>query len=156
MMNKQMSPSELEGHILDFLKEHKSAALATCINNIPRSSPVQYFMGKDMDIYILSAGGEKFKAIAQNSNVCLLVNTEYINHRQIKGVQVFGQAITTMDNAELYKEAKEYCPEPYLMEHEKDILKVIKIVPKEIVYLDALENGDRTKQILKKREVVLQ
>ncbi|WZL74385.1 pyridoxamine 5'-phosphate oxidase family protein [Clostridiaceae bacterium 35-E11] len=155
-MNKQMSPSELERHILDFLKEHKSAALATCMNNIPRSSPVQYFMGKDMEMYILSAGGEKFKAIAQNPNVCLLVNTEYINYRQIKGVQVFGQAVTSMDKIDLYQEAQAYCPEPYLMEHERDNLKVIKIIPKEIVYLDALEKGDRTKQVLKTHEVVLQ
>ncbi len=74
-MNRLMDPVELKEHIREFLKEHRQASLATCLNNIPRSSPVQYFLGADLDIYIISAGGEKFKAIAENPTVCLLVNT---------------------------------------------------------------------------------
>ncbi|MGY0372807.1 pyridoxamine 5'-phosphate oxidase family protein [Clostridium sp. JNZ J1-5] len=147
-MNKQMSYSELKDHILEFLREHKSAALATSMDEIPRCSPVQYFLGKDMDIYILSAGGDKFKNIEENSNVCLLVNTEYINYRKIKGVQIFGKATICKQDIKVLEESEKYCPDRYLVEEETEFLRAIKIVPEEIVYLNSLKNGDRTKQIL--------
>lgn len=147
-----MSTEELREHIEEFLLEHRSAALATCKDNVPRSSPVQYFVGKDLNVYITSAGGEKFDAIASNPNVCLLVNTEYINYRKIKGVQIFGKATTSLEDPELFTESKAYCPEPCLMDNEKEKLKVIKIAPEKIVYLDSLEDGDRTKQVLDLQE----
>ncbi|WP_432664686.1 pyridoxamine 5'-phosphate oxidase family protein [Wukongibacter baidiensis] len=152
-MHKEMTSSELKGEILDFLKEHKSASLATSLNGVPRSSPVQYFLGDNMDIYILSAGGDKFKAIEENHNVCLLVNTEYLNYRRIKGVQVFGNATTSVEDNALKNEAHKYCFDHY--QHEKDNLKVIKITPSEVVYLDSLEEGNRTKQILKNNQVLI-
>lgn len=151
-MNKQMSSEELKQHVIGFLKEHKDAALATCMNNVPRCSPVQYFLGDNMTMYILSAGGEKFKAIDKNKNVCLLVNTEYLTYRKIKGIQVFGTAETSESNSSLLIEAKRFSPEPYIIESKSAELKVIKITPEEIVYLDALETGDRTKQVLKLKE----
>ncbi|MEG6614317.1 pyridoxamine 5'-phosphate oxidase family protein [Pseudoclostridium thermosuccinogenes] len=154
-MNKQYSPEELKEEIISFLKEHKDGSLATCMNNMPRSSPVQYFLGDDLNIYILSAGGEKFKAIRQNPNVCLLVNTEYINYRKIKGVQIFGKAITSLEDSQLLDEASRYCQEPWLINNEKGRLNAIKIVPEEIVYLNSLEEGDRTKQILKGNQVMV-
>jgi len=147
-MNDRMTAEELKQEILEFLKEHKEGALATCLNNVPRSSPVQYFVGDNFNIYIASAGGEKFKAIQQNPNVCLLVNTNYINYRQIKGVQIFGKATTSINNPILYDEAKKYHPDPYQLEHERRELKIIKIEPEEIVYLDSIGDGNRTKQIL--------
>jgi len=154
-MNKQLSPNELKQKIIGFLREHKEGSLATCMNNIPRSSPVQYFLGDDLNIYIQSAGGEKFNAIRQNPNVCLLVNTEYINYRKIKGVQIFGTATTSLDDERLFAEALRHCPEPWLMNSEGNKLNIIKIVPTEIVYLDSLQDGDRTKQILKQDQVLI-
>ncbi|AKL97094.1 hypothetical protein CACET_c36630 [Clostridium aceticum] len=155
-MDKKMAPLELRQHIVEFLREHKSASLATCKDGIARCSPVQYFLGKETDIYILSAGGEKFKAIQQNPNVCLLVNTEYINHRRIKGVQVFGEARICAQDKKIFEEAMKYNPDNEIVEFKGDQLKAIKIVPKEVVYLDSLEKGDRTKQILRHEEVFLQ
>lgn len=153
--NVEMSPTELKGHIISFLKEHKSASLATIMDNNPRCSPVQYFMGNDMDIYIISAGGDKFKAIEENPNVCLLVNTEYINYRKIKGVQVFGDASTSLQNNNLIAEAMEHSPEPYLIEGQGESIKVIKIKPNSIVYLNSLNSGNRTKQILEQDRIII-
>ncbi|MBU5311712.1 pyridoxamine 5'-phosphate oxidase family protein [Tissierella carlieri] len=154
MNNKKVSAEELKIMIAEFLKEHKEGSLATCMNNIPRSSPVQYFVGDNMNIFILSAGGEKFNAIAENPNVCLLVNTDYINYRQIRGVQIFGTAVTSLMDNGIFGEAKDQYSDSYVMEKEKDI-KVIKIVPEEIVYLDSLGDGDRTKQILRYNNVII-
>lgn len=150
-----MTTQELKNNILMFLKENKSGSLGTCLNNIPRSSPVQYVVSDNMEVYIISAGGDKFNAIAENSNVCLLVHTDYINYRQIKGVQVFGKATTSMENPGLFHEAKRYHPDSYQLDHEKNNLKIIKIEPTEIVYLDSLGDGDRTKQILRNGEVMI-
>lgn len=154
-MNQKMTPMELREEIIDFLKEHKDASLATCLNIVPRSSPVQYFLGDDLEIYILSAGGSKFEALQKNPNACLLVHTEYHSYRRIKGVQVFGKAVTSLENPHLFDEAKRFSPDPHLMEAERENLKVIKIIPDEIVYLNSLEDGDRTKQILRNNQVIV-
>lgn len=141
-----MAYEQLEFFIKEFLKEHKSASLATCLNNVPRSSPVQYYMGEGLDIYIPSAGGQKFKAIERNSTICLLVNTEYIDYRKIKGVQIFGKANTSLQDKGLINEAKSYIPNAHSLEEDK--LQVIKIIPEEIIYLDSIEKGERIKQVL--------
>ena len=54
------------------------------------------------------------------------------------------------------KELKEKIVD-FLKEHknEKTKLHVIKIIPTEIVYLDSLKDGDRTKQILKQDQVLI-
>lgn len=152
-MEKRLNTSELKQKIKSFLNEHSLASLATCGNNMPRCSPVQYFTGSEMNIYVMSCGGDKFNNIQDNPNVCLLVNTEYLDYKKIKGVQVFGRAHTSLKHSELIDEAKEFAPHKQLLEIQKDYINIIKIVPDEIVYLDAL-NGDRTKQILINDEVI--
>jgi nitroimidazol reductase NimA-like FMN-containing flavoprotein (pyridoxamine 5'-phosphate oxidase superfamily) len=144
---------EFKTEVNEFLREHKDGSLATTLDNIPRSSPVQYFVGNDLDLYVLSAGGEKFASIEQNPNVCLLVNSDYLNYRQIKGVQIFGTATTSLMDDKLFEEASTYYPDKYIMDHEKNRLKVIKIKPQEMVYLDSLIDGDRTKQVFKNNNV---
>ena len=69
-MTKLMKPDDLRRHIKNFLSSNRYGSLATCMNDIPRSSPVQYFLGQDLETYILSAGGTKFQNISHNPNVC--------------------------------------------------------------------------------------
>lgn len=154
-MNKIMHPRELREHIREFLKGMTDGSLATCIEGMPRSSPVQYFLGQDLDIYILSAGGEKFRSIEKNPRVCLLVCTDYTDYTRIKGVQIFGEAETSEYNESILIEAEEFCPDYHVLQRIKDNIKAIKIVPEEIVYLNSLEDGDRTKQILTKEHITV-
>jgi uncharacterized pyridoxamine 5'-phosphate oxidase family protein len=148
-MTKLMKPDDLRRHIKNFLSSNRYGSLATCMNDIPRSSPVQYFLGQDLETYILSAGGTKFQNISHNPNVCLLVNTEYTDYIRIEGVQVFGKAVTSDEEQGLIHEALEFCPDWHTIKTLKDKIKVIKIIPDEIIYLNSRETGDRTKQILK-------
>lgn len=152
-MDRKMSPLELREHIIEFLKEHDSGSLATTLNGMPRCSPVQYVVGEEMDLYILSAGGDKFKAIEENPKACLLVNTEFLDPRKIKGIQAFGRAITSCEKPELHEEARKFCDGKDM--NNISPINVIKVVPEEIVYLDSLEDGDRTKQILRHNQVIL-
>lgn len=71
-------------------------------------------------------------------------------------MQVFGKAKTSLENDNLFDEAMQFSPDPNSMNFSKDDIKVIKIIPEEIVYLDAIQDGDRTKQILSDRGVRLQ
>lgn len=148
-----MKPDELRRHIKNFLSVNRYGSLGTCMNNIPRSSPVQYFLGQDLEIYILSAGGTKFQYIAHNPNVCLLVNTQYTNYTRIEGVQIFGRAVTSEKEPGLLHEAFEFCPDCHTIDSIKDTVKAIKIIPEEIIYLNSRETGDRTKQILKREHM---
>ena len=154
MKNKQMTMNELKNHITDFLKERSQGSLATCVDQVPRSSPVRYYLGNNMNIYILSAGGEKFNAIEQNPRVCLLVNTDYVDFRQIKGVQIFGRAITSLQEPHLFNEAQQQCKMLEERKYQLHGLMVIKVLPEEIVYLNSLGDGDRTKQFLKLNKAV--
>jgi uncharacterized protein len=139
-----LNNTQLKNEISNFLKEHKSGSLATIINDVPRSSPVQYYLGDNMNLYITSAGGEKFKAIDQNNNVCLLVNTNYLDYTRIKGVQIFGKAQTSPNNPALINEAKKYIYDNSIID--KNDLKIIKIEPREIVYLNSIDTGERIKK----------
>ncbi|KRQ87509.1 Pyridoxamine 5'-phosphate oxidase [Caloramator mitchellensis] len=149
-MNNVLSREELQNSVKNFLKEHIQGSLATVLDGVPRSSPVLYFFSDDFNIYIVSAGGEKFKAIEKNNNVCLLVNTEYLDFRRIKGVQIFGKAQIGEVNSNLYEEGKRVIENNNFKLRGDE--KIIKIVPDEIIYLDSTKTGDRTKQILKMNE----
>ena len=94
----------------------------------------------------------KFQNISHNPNVCLLVNTEYVNYTRIEGVQVFGRAVTSEQDNNLL-EALEYCPDWYAIDTLNEDIKAIKIIPEEIIYLNSRETGDRTKQILKQEHM---
>ncbi len=152
-MTKLMKPDDLRRHIKNFLSSNRYGSLGTCMNDIPRSSPVQYFLGQDLEIYILSAGGTKFQYIKHNPNVCLLVNTQYTNYTRIEGVQIFGKAVTSEEEQGLLHEALEFCPDCHTIDPIKDNIKVIKIIPDEIIYLNSRETGDRTKQVLKSEHI---
>lgn len=149
----EMPPSELKKLVNTFLKENDNGALATCGNDKhqPRCSPVMYTtadVDDEVDIFILSAGGTKFGEIEENSQVCLLVNTDYTDYKRIKGVQVFGTATTSYSNPRLIDEAYSRSNAKEIFQKADEDLKVIKIIPDEIIYLDSLETGDRTKQVL--------
>lgn len=152
-MNEKLPSSQLRNKIYGFLKEHIHGALSTCKDNIPKSSPVHYFLGENFDLYILSAGGDKFSNIESNPNVCLLVNTEYVNYRKIKGVQIYGTAVTSINKPEIYEEAMDFSPDFNLMGRERDRLKIIKISPSEIIFINSLESGEKIRQVLNINEL---
>lgn len=153
MDRNEVGKKELKDLVMSFLKENNNGALATCgnENHQPRCSPVMYCTGQvedELDIYILSAGGSKFGEIEENSQVCLLVSTDYRDYRRIRGAQVFGTATTSYSNPRLVDEAYRHSDAKEVFQSAKEDLKIIKIIPDEIVYLDSLDTGDRTKHYL--------
>ncbi|WP_051412202.1 pyridoxamine 5'-phosphate oxidase family protein [Halonatronum saccharophilum] len=140
MATTVISEQDLKMDIIDFLKAKDTGALATSGRDT-RVSPVRYFLGEGMDIYIHSDGGSKFDNLEVNNQVCFLASTEfYGDYQTIKGVQIFGNAEIGDLNSTLYKEGEKHCP----FEHGEEVDKIIKITPKEIVYKDGVD-GDGEK-----------
>lgn len=87
------SPQELENTILEFVWERDTGYLGTYGPGGVHVSPVKYFADADLNIYIHSRGGTKFRNLAADDQVCLLVSTPFADDlHQIKGVQLFGRA----------------------------------------------------------------
>ncbi len=137
----KLSESELQDAIAEFLFTHDSGYLGTVGEDVPRVSPVRYYADEDFNVYIHSRGGSKFDNLAQNDNACLLVCTEFIDDlTKIRGIQVFGQAQVAEAGDPMFEMAEEFCP----WQHTDDI-HLIRIKPKEIIYVDSI-SGTKIKQ----------
>jgi general stress protein 26 len=88
---KKLTRDELKKKIVEFLAGNKICTLATCLNNIPRSTPLRY-RSKDLTIYILTEGGMKVKNIRENPAVSVSLYGDYSGFQSVKGLQIWGKA----------------------------------------------------------------
>ncbi|OGL40346.1 MAG: hypothetical protein A3C43_01085 [Candidatus Schekmanbacteria bacterium RIFCSPHIGHO2_02_FULL_38_11] len=103
---RKLSKEELKKEIIKFIGENKICTIATCLNNIPRSTPVRY-RSKDMTIYVLTEGGVKIKNIMENPNVSVSLYGDYSGFESVKGLQLWGRAeIIKPEDEEKYAEAR--------------------------------------------------
>jgi len=103
---KRLNQDELKKKVIEFLEENKICTLATCSNNIPRSTPVRY-RSKDLTIYILTEGGMKVKNIRENPDVSVSLYGDYSGFQSVKGLQIWGKAeIINPEDGEIYLEAR--------------------------------------------------
>jgi hypothetical protein len=103
---RRLSPEELQERIVRFLREEKICTLATCSQNIPRSTPVRY-RSQGLTVYILTEGGGKAKNIRDNPNVSLSIVGEYSGFQSVTGLQAWGKAVIIKPkDGTLYDEAK--------------------------------------------------
>ena len=118
----KLTDEELKKKIEQFLEENRICALATCADNIPRSTPVRY-RSKGLSIYILSEGGGKIRNIMKNPSVSVSLFGEYSGFQSVKGLQVWGNAeIIAPNNKEDHAEALKV-----LELKERDDLKEINV-----------------------------
>lgn len=102
---KRLSDEELRKTIVSFLGENCICTLATCSNNVPRSTPVRY-RSKDLTIYILAEGGMKIKNMKENPVVSVSIYGNYSGFQSVKGLQMWGKAeIINPEDGESYLEA---------------------------------------------------
>ena len=102
---KQLSPDELKKAIVAFLEENVICTLATCSNNIPRSTTLRY-RSRGLTIYILAEGGMKIKNIKENPRVSVSLYGAYSGFESVKGLQLWGTAsIIEPDEGDSYREA---------------------------------------------------
>ena len=88
---KKLTQDELKKKIVEFLTDNKICTLATCLDNIPRSTPLRY-RSKGLTIYILTEGGMKVKNIRGNPSVSASLYGDYSGFQSVKGLQIWGKA----------------------------------------------------------------
>lgn len=174
-MKAKMEKDKLEKEIIDFLNENSSrkgtldvgcglahgsaCALATCRDNMPRSTPVDFF-SEGLTLWIGAEPGGKIVNIKENPNVSVTIFKTMGDHSKInKSIQYSGKAslVTKKENEELYmkkfnefgmydsmgKMVRERIERGELPAEEKDTFfekilnafSLIKIEPEKIIYL---------------------
>ena len=87
----RLSYDELKKRITQFLETHVICTLATCSQDMPRSTIVRY-RARGLTVYILTEGGGKIKNIRNNTNVSGSVCGEYSGFQSVTGLQFWGKA----------------------------------------------------------------
>ena len=88
---KCMPPKELEKRIIQFLKEQNMCVLATCSNDVPRATPIEYHP-KGTTMYFVGELGTKLRNIKNNPNVSIGIFLPYIGWDSAEGAQITGKA----------------------------------------------------------------
>ena len=119
---RHLTADELKERIIKFLREQKICTLATCANNIPRSTPVRY-RSDGFTLYILTEGGGKVQNIRENNVVSVSIVGEYTGFKSVTCLQLWGTAeIIEPRGGQRYEEAQK------IMDlEEREDLKQIKI-----------------------------
>ena len=87
---QKMPESELKKEIHEFLNNRKVLVLCTCSNNIPRATPMDFYMDKksdDFNIYVGPAPGRKVKNIEENPIISIGIYTP-MDTGKIQGMQI--------------------------------------------------------------------
>lgn len=87
---KKMPEDILKKEIKEFLNERKILVLCTCSNNIPRATPMDFYMDKksdDFTIYVGPAPGRKVKNIEENPIISIGIYTP-LDTGKVQGMQI--------------------------------------------------------------------
>jgi uncharacterized protein YhbP (UPF0306 family) len=136
-MEKELSRQELEHKIIDFLKDQTLCMIATCSENIPRASTVEFFP-LDTTIYILTEGGKKIENIMKNPNVSIAIHAPFDGWKNVRGIQITGVAEIGKKDSSIFEvgfkafRIRRGSPAATL----PDFMSVIKVKPSKMEYLD--------------------
>lgn len=101
-----------EAVLIEYLNQHNVLHLATCKDNEPRSTPLEYF-NNGLTVYISSEGGGKFANLKANPKVSFSICDPYAPAEDFfgaAGLQVWGNAVTFKKNDDpaRYAEIRQY------------------------------------------------
>ena len=96
---KTLPDRELENHISQFLSENNMCVLATCHNDAPRATPIEY-RSKGITLFFIGEPGTKIKNLAPNQNVSVGIYLPYAGWDSAKGAQITGKATIIPRNTE--------------------------------------------------------
>ncbi len=129
-----MLEEALKKEVREFLNSHKVLVLCTCSNNIPRATPMDFYMDKKSDnfnIYVGPAPGRKVKNLEENPVVSIGIYTP-MGTGKVQGMQI---TATGKDRLILMKEGDEG------FDHAQKIVRgkrklLLKIIPEKFELLD--------------------
>ena len=148
---KHMDREAALAHILKFINNHNTCALATGTGDYVRCTPIEYtFM--DGEFYLYSEGGDKFIGLEKNPNVSLAVFEYYGDKNDSHGLQVMGEATLYPPRCELFKKVLEFKGIPYDVKKAAKVdVALIRITPKvyEMYDTDFVKAGFDVRQIVR-------
>ncbi len=133
-MSIRMPEDELKKEIRNFLEKRKIIVLCTCSDNIPRATPMDFYMDKSQDnfnIYVGPAPGRKVRNIEENPNVSIGIYTP-MDTGKIQGMQITASG---KERLIFLREGDEYFEKAQKIVRGKRNL-ILKIVPEKIELLD--------------------
>lgn len=135
-MGKELSKQELFHLVVALLKEQSLCVIATCSENVPRASTVEYFPIATT-IYILTEGGMKIENITRNPNVSVAVHAPFAGWDTVRGIQITGLAQTGRRGSGVYEEGLDaFNKRRGQIGTVPDIMTIIKVKPNIIEYID--------------------
>jgi hypothetical protein len=130
-----MSEDEIKKEIRAFLKARKVLVLCTCTNNIPRATPMDFYVDKkaspdDFSIYVGPAPGRKVTNLKENPKVSIGIYTP-MDTGKVQGMQITASG----KNLLLLEEGDDG------FEHAQKIVRgkrklLLQIIPEKIELLD--------------------
>ena len=150
-MDLELSRSEIERLIIELMGSCPLCVVATCSDNIPRASTVEFFP-VGTTLYILTEGGKKLENIKQNPHVSIAINAAFTGWSDVKGLQITGTAEIGEEGSSIFKEGIQAYKRRRRLKSAAlpDFMNVIKVKPSKMEYLDtALEGkGFKVRQTL--------
>ncbi|MHA2288075.1 MAG: pyridoxamine 5'-phosphate oxidase family protein [Promethearchaeota archaeon] len=143
-----MPEGDLKENIRDFLKKRKILVLCTCSDNVPRATPMDFYLDKnsnDFNLYVGPAPGRKVKNIEQNPNISIGIYTP-MDTGKIQGMQITASG---KERLIFLREGDEEFDKVQKIVRGKRVL-LLKIIPDRIELLDYdfIKNGYSRLQIL--------
>ena len=139
---KRIPPKDLEKRIIQFLEEQNMCVLATCSNDVPRATPIEYH-SKGMTMYFVGEPGTKLKNMRNNPNVSIGIFLPYIGWDSAKGAQITGKAkIISRENSTEFKEGlaayqwEKTAKELGLKTFPETGVELVKVEPEKIEFID--------------------
>jgi nitroimidazol reductase NimA-like FMN-containing flavoprotein (pyridoxamine 5'-phosphate oxidase superfamily) len=151
---KAMPHQELENYISQFLSEKNMCVLATCYEDIPRATPIEY-RSKGNKLYFVGEPGTKLKNLANNQNVSIGIYLPYVGWESAKGVQITGKAtIISRRSGEFNESLEAYQWEKTAKEFNlrefPESLTLIRVDPSKVELIDMSlkKKGYSSRQVL--------
>jgi nitroimidazol reductase NimA-like FMN-containing flavoprotein (pyridoxamine 5'-phosphate oxidase superfamily) len=116
--------------------------LATCGDNVPRATPVEY-RSKGIAIYFVGEPGIKLENMKKNPNVSIGIFLQYTGWDSAKGAQITGKAkIISRENSTEFKEGlaayqwEKTAKELGLKKFPETGVELVKVEPEKIELID--------------------
>ena len=111
-MRLTMTEEEFTTMATEYLNRHNVLHLATCKNNEPRCTPLEYF-NNGLTVYVFSEGGGKIANLKANDLVSYSISDPYdpgTDFFGASGLQVWGRATIFKKNTDLerFKKIRQY------------------------------------------------
>ncbi|MFX1586797.1 MAG: pyridoxamine 5'-phosphate oxidase family protein [Promethearchaeota archaeon] len=133
-MNNKMPENELRNEIRSFLQKRKVLVLCTCSKNIPRATPMDFYIEKNtsnFSIYVGPAPGKKVENIKENPIVSIGIYTP-MSEGKIQGMQITASGreglIFLKEGDDEFKKAQK------IVRGKRKL--ILKIIPEKIELLD--------------------